>query len=938
MGTSIKIQLLVLAVFFSSYVNSKNEFSIPQKIGNQGLSDKPVVFKFDAEKANINLGSTQFVEDDRLISNQGVSLKSGVSSAIDGERAEADLVFKVKVPQAGRYVMTTYAFTDAEGAELMGKATSKYESLFIRIQIDDQRPTKRVVYVPWDAKKQISGKFEFSGNEQQLKIWLPRGVILDYVQLASYVPPVVPEIAKDYQPTILPPAGHPRLWVNKQSLSKVKSRLEVGENIKEWWNIKKTALIPYVFEFDLDEEMSYNSELERVAEKKAFYYLMTNDEEIGKEAVQLMIDYLSVVEFGNILDITRELGRAIYYGSLVYDWCYDLLTEEEKQSLYNSLMRLADDMEIGWPPFKQSVLTGHGNEMQVSRDLLALSIAIYDEDPTPYKYTSYRVLEELVPMRNWQYQSPRHNQGVNYGAYRSACDMHAAWLFYRMSGKPVFDDNIKGLPTHWLYMRLPDGQMLRDGDGFNAGKPGEFYYWSQAQTMLLYYTYNNDPILKAEFLRQGGLNNNPVMFLLLNDPELLPESSLESLPLTIDFGPILGSMVARTGWNMGMNSNDVVAEIKGGGYHFGNHQHSDAGSIQIYYRGFQVADLGLYGFYGPPYDFNFHKRSISHSMMLARDPEEKFGNTESNDGGTRFNQRHPNTPEIAKTDPWFSNGKVVSADFGPSKLRPFFSYFDVDLVGAYSSKIAAYNRRFCFLNLDRDDIPAAIILIDDMTTANPKFKKYWQINTHNLPETTNNGVILKNERMKLQGKTHVEMLIPTKSKRELEILSGTDANSSFEFKYEIPGRIAHLNHPEGNGHRIMISPKAANSQDQFLTVFQLTNGDTEPLPISHHETRVGYVVYLSDRVVSINKGNDLIGEKFSLKVPDGEYQVLLAGMKPGNWNIKSADEEVKLNANVMVGKNTIFFVAKKGEYTIAPGRLVDAKDLLTDQDFKPGKK
>ena len=33
-------------------------------------------------------------------------------------------------------------------------------------------------------------------------------------------------------------------------------------------------------------------------------------------------------------------------------------------------------------------------------------------------------------MRRFEYQSPRHNQGVSYGPYRFGWDMHAAWLFY----------------------------------------------------------------------------------------------------------------------------------------------------------------------------------------------------------------------------------------------------------------------------------------------------------------------------------------------------------------------------------------------------------------------------------------------------------------------------------------------------------------------------
>jgi len=802
----------------------------------------------------------------------------------------------------------------------------------MRIQIDDRRPTRRVVYVPWDRPSQHTGKFELTGNEQEVKIWLPRGVRFEFMEFKTYVPPGIPANALNYKPKVLPPLEHPRLWVNQQSLPLVKSRLEVGENKAAWEKIKDQALTPFKFKFDPDVEMLHNADLERAAEAKAFYYLMTGDKKIGREAIDLMVGYLSQVEFGNILDITREMGRAIFTASQVYDWSYDLLTPEEKQILYRNLMRLASDMEIGWPPFKTNILNGHGNEAQVNRDLLSMSIAVYNEDPLPYQYCSYAVLEELVPMRKFEYQSPRHNQGVNYGAYRFGWEMHAVWMFYRMAGQTVFDDNIKNVPKFWQYMRAPDGQMLRDGDGFSSGTPGKPYYWSSPQTMLLSYAYSKDPILKADFERQGGLPNNPVLFLLLNDPALKAEPDWKSLPLTIDFGPVLGSMVARTGWEVGENSSDVVAEIKGGGYHFGNHQHADAGSIQIYYRGFQLGDIGVYRFYGTPYDMGFNKRSIAHSMMLAVDPKEEFVRSEANDGGIRLNQRAPRSPKEVQSDPWFNNGKVLSADFGPSKQKPFFSYFAVDLVGAYSPKIDTYTRGFCFLNMDRDDIPAVIIMTDDIITSDPGFKKYWQINTLNMPEQTSDGFILNNQKGDLVGKTHVQMLLPTAAERRIEVLSGAKANHVFDTPLEAP----ESNHPEGSANRIMVSPAKANDRDRFLTVFQLADGDTKPLPVKHSETEASYVVYIDDRIVSMSNDANLIDESFTLDIPSkGEYQIVLAGMKAGDWNIKSQNGKIKFNTTVADGKNTIFFTAGKGKYIISPGINSSAKQLLVDENFMP---
>lgn len=924
--SSIWFSLLLLLSFFMA----------PGVGKGSSENKKPAVKnRYDVENVKMNAATSQIISDKRLSNGKGMSLKAGIAAAIDGERLAADLTFNVKLPAVGRYVMRTFAVTDEEGAGLMKKAKTKYESMFIRIQIDDHRPTKRVVYVPWDRPLQTSGKFEFTGLEQQIKIWLPRGVRMEYLELIPYVAPAVPDRAEAYRPKIVPPSSRPRLWVNKESLPGVKAALAHGENSPAWNKVKGAALVPFDFKFDPDAEMSFNAALETAAENKAFYYLMTGDKKVGREAVKLMDDYLSRVEFGNLLDITREIGRAITTASEVYDWCYDLLTEQEKQIFCSNLMRLADDMEIGWPPFLQKVVNGHGNEAQVCRDLLSMSIAIYDENPVPYRYTSYAILEELVPMRKFEYQSPRHNQGVNYGAYRFGWDMHAAWLFYRMTGMPVFDDNIKEVRNYWQYMRTPDGQMLRDGDGFGSAAPGKSYYWSAPLTALLCYAYAADPVLKADFQRQGGLPNSPVLFLLLNDPNLKAEPDRDALPLTKDFGKVLGSMVARTGWNFGDKSNDVVAEIKGGGYVFGNHQHSDAGSVQLYYRGFQFGDLGLYKFYGTPYDMNFNKRSIAHSMMLAVDPSEKFLTSEANDGGTRFVQKHPVSPEDVKNNPMFNNGKVLSASFGPSKLKPFFSYFSVDLKKAYSDKITAYNRSMMFLNLDREDIPAALILTDDMSTAKPEFKKYWQINAHHKPELSEKGVVLQNQLGGLTGKAHVDILLPSVAERKLQVLSGDDANSSFQFRYDVP--VSTL--AEAKGHRIVVTPNKESNRDHFLSVIQLTSGDTKPLPVIHNVTPVSDIIVLADRVLSLNKGLKLIDQHFSLKIPaKGNYKIVLAGMQAGDWNVLSTDGKVKFNVKVMEGENTIFFTGNSLVYNITPGLLPNVKMLRIDENEMPGKK
>ncbi|HBL75718.1 MAG: hypothetical protein A2W90_17400 [Bacteroidetes bacterium GWF2_42_66] len=896
-----EFRMLIIRVIVGFFVffNAFNTFS--QQKNND------FACRLELDKAYFNPKTTIKIQN-----GEWVQLKENIAERIDyALQSDPDLVFPVNVQVAGTYVINTHV-TRIE------KPEGEVRNLYIKMQIDDQRLTKRIVSDARNYTDHVIGKFQLTGQTKQLKIWLPKGIRLGYIEIKNDVPPEVPPEAKTYQPKVVPPAGRPRLWVNAQSLPLVKARLNENENRPAWIKVKEAAIRKFTFRFSLSQEIFHSAELEKAVEIKAFYYLMTGDSAIGCEAVRLMRDYLSVLEFGNVNygDITREIGRSIYTAALVYDWCYSLMAEDDRKSLYAGMMKLAGEMEIGWPPFLASIISGHGNEAQVNRDLLAMSIAVYDENPEPYRYTSYRVLEQLVPMRKFEYQSPRHNQGVDYGAYRLGWEMHAAWLFYRMAGLRVFDDNITNLSKYWLYMRLPDGEMLRDGDMFSVSKNGKPYFWKEPQTMLLLYSYANDPLIKAEFGRQGGLPDDPVLFLLLNDPDLKANLKLDSLPLTIDFGPILGSMIARTGWEMGMNSNDVIAEIKGGGYHFGNHQHADAGAVQFYYKGLQVCDLGLYISYGSSYDFNFNKRSVAHSMMLVNDPEEKVQfKATVNDGGTRFNQRFPETPQETMDDPWFYNGKVLSADFGPSKQKPLYSFFKVDLAGAYSNKISRYTRSLCFLNLKRDDVPAAIILTDDMLTTRPDFKKYWKINTLTEPVSADSCIILQNSRNGCTGKTHVQMLLPHPTERQALILSSTDFSKLYGPQYKIPSVI-----PEANGYHIMVSPAKENKYDRFLTIFQMTEEETKPLPVKFQEEDRRYVISLADYTVCMSSDSQLRQTPFSLSISgNAGSMVLLTDMYPGVWTVSRSDRDTEFNVNVWAGQNTVFFKAEPGKYIISPG-------------------
>lgn len=860
----------------------------------------------EAESGAINSDRTEVIADARYSGGQGVALQIHAPSYVEATRTTApDIVLKIKLPSPGLYEIRSWAGADKNGAAELQRATTVRGSKFMRLQIDSGIPTKRVVMVPWlppELHMQEAGIFEFRSTEAELKIWLPRHVRLDRLQISPWQPPAVPEKCQSYVPPIeVPP--HPRLWVNSAVLPGIKAALDAPSHAPLWQKVLESAQTPYQFNPPSNAELEYNPELQTAAINKAFVYLMTGNERCGREAVELMVEYLELVEFGNLLDISRSIGRAISAGAMVYDWCYPLMTGAERDGMRRNMLRLARSMEIGYPPFKQPIVNGHGNEAQVNCDLLSMAIAVYDEDPEPFKYCAYLELETLFPMRAIEYKSSRHNQGLNYASFRLNWELHAAWLFYRLTGEKLFPAEVETLLDYVHYMRAPSGSMLPDGDGH--GYPA---YWSPRDLTFMLYTYSGDPKSKGEFIRQGGAAADPVMFLLLDDPALVADMDLSDLPLTRFFPGVLGSMSARTGWNIGRDSDDILVAMKGAGKMFGNHQHSDYGSFQIYFRGALAGDLGQYAFYGTPYDHGFNKRSVAHSMLLVYDPEEKFDYSPINDGGQRYVQNQPLTVEQMLFEPQFDFGRVLCASWGPDKTAPDFSYMSSDLTPAYSGKVSYHRREFCFINLKsgNDAIKGLLLVFDRVNTPDPAHRKIWQVNSFKKPEISADGVrIYSDAPGGRSGKLFVQPLIPQMKELDLAAVGG-DGNSIDVFGQKLVS--PHPNQAEAQGYRNQFSPKEASGDTTFLFALQIGDKAAAELPVSTRLWENGVIVEFPGWLIFFNKSRTPLSGDLRLNVPASGTRVLLTGVQPGEWIAYFGNNRAETGVAAS-DEGTLFFTA-----------------------------
>lgn len=716
----------------------------------------------------------------------------------------------------------------------------------------------------------------------------------------------------------LPPPEHPRLFLRQQDLGEL--RRKIGDpSIKPIWE-KTIGAQKYA----KDDQ---NLEKKRLAfEAFALKYLIDNNPDLGRIAIRLALAYFDQVTFPPKKDVTRDIGRAITGGAIVYDWCYPLLTPNEKETFIRHFIRLAKTMEIGFPPVKQGALTGHAGEAQLFRDQLSMAIAVYDEDPSIYHHVANRLFTEFVPARNFFYPSHIHHQGDSYGMYRYQWEMMAAWIYRRMGYPTIFSAEQGKLPYYWIYTRRPDGQMLRNGDSYNSNRSAT--YWAEPMVWLLSASYYRDPWIADELQRQyTKVSSDPLFELLFADPDL-PVKPVSELPLTRYFGYPMGTMVARTGWETGIDSNTVVAEMKVGVFQFNNHQHLDSGHFQLYYRGGLAIDSGIYQGdyeYGSPHDINYYKRTIAHNCLLIYDPNEqfRFGSRTGlvNDGGQRF----PNDGKEAKTLEEFLTrdyrvGSVIDHYYGPDSHTPDISYLRGDLTRAYTSKVQDYQRTFLFWNLKDNQHPAALIVLDRVRVADPSFKRTWLLHSIEEPEIKGNMTTIRRTGKGYHGQLITTTLLPTKDDLIVTKIGGPGNEFSVN-GINFPNRPrAQSTTDESGTWRIEITPKKASQTTLFLNVLQVQDADLkERLPVSMIESGDMIGALIGNRLAFFNQKGQRLNQPFRFTLPENQdsYQMAITDLTQGQWQVWK-NGKVMASFRISPEQPLAVFNGKAGNYEMIP--------------------
>ncbi|MBE6561198.1 MAG: DUF4962 domain-containing protein [Ruminococcaceae bacterium] len=645
---------------------------------------------------------------------------------------------------------------------------------------------------------------------------------------------------------------HPRLLFTEKEIPAILAALDNPENKENaerflaYADMEITGKLPppkeNIQRLEINNStQNFDAMMLQYIQAKALYYALTNDTMYGEEAICAIKNYLLTLDIlsGSATKVSRETGYAMYVTACVYDWCYDLLSDTDKEQLIRgleySLCRTEVTREYGFPPTGYGAFTGHGSEYMVNRDFLSAAIAIYDEKPDWYHFFAGDFFARFIPVREVFYEADMYPQGLSYGSYRFVADMYAAWLFKGLGYELPYAENMAKVVHSFAANAATNNKTFRSGDG---GEKPENQSVHGYAAIISSYVFN-DPVARAiakdctlgySVLTSGYTNVTVPEFIILSSPGFeTPETAKPLLPKILYNGSWLGQFITRNTWE----DNAAITFAKIGQRSTANHDHQDHGTFQIYYKGLLSGDSGVYELYGTDHWRYYHQSTVAHNGLLIFDPGKYIpGGTDANgdgkiDTGSTFwytgGQRY--TSESASLVGW-QNSKYdyaaltgVKSGYKADGKTPAFSYIAGDITKAYPTDTVDYVSRSMLTAYTEDaEFPMVFFVFDRIDAREAHFKKTFllHVNGTEAPVISGNTVTITNGGGKLVNTSLLggDEIVP---------LGGKDAAGNPQ-NFLING--VQCNDPDGKTDewgRVEISPAVGSKSDLLLNVLYVTD-------------------------------------------------------------------------------------------------------------------
>ncbi len=752
-------------------------------------------------------------------------------------------------------------------------------------------------------------------------------------------------------PWVYPAEGeHPRYLLTKKSVENIKKMKDDPEYRDLFYHLEKYAekdIYNGVFPVKNGTHGTYRYDTDVLAgiSARAMMYLLTGEEYYAYEAI------VSIKNAMLTLNFTEDIHMDVYHGSshmmvvlaAVYDWCYPVLTEEDKaQLITGSVNCLTPAMEMGYPPVKYNGVTGHGTGPQLLRDYMSLAIAFYDEAPDWWELVGGRYFEEYLPAVNLQYESGWISQGTaTYAPIKVLAQLWAANLIKVATGENFLTEDASLGMQFFVSHIMPNGNYFQTGDGerlSDGSAPGFAEYFVSAALFndpvaLAWAKYHSDDYTK---------HDKGFLFTMTPDFQLCFISAVKAASVEITdeielvqyFADPAGQMTARNSWE-----DDAAAVfMKIGNVTMSDHDVYDHGTFQIYYKGLLAGTSGSYKEYGGDTHYYYLQATVAHNGLLVFNPAKAQdaklnGNDVLNPAGYYYSGSQHRLGAPDSVEKWQNGTYRMATTTGASWAygkdgSVEYAYIAGDITAAYDDVTVDHvERRMFTLYTGNAEIPMVFFTFDDITSKSENFEKTFLLHTvkeptvdeENLTATVINGdgrLVLNSlygaDRIEKVGGEGMAYWINDYYKEDGTYVPGKNCLDEYT--------------PDDNSANIWGRVQLRASGElttKFLTAMYVTDASsTAVLDIQKYQNESVYVAAFDDSIVVFYSGSDKAYKAFSFESSGmGLYNYYLSGIADGTWSVK-VDGVLVARAQSSDEEGMISFIAPAGKVELIPGQDV----------------
>ncbi|MBQ0101328.1 MAG: heparinase II/III family protein, partial [Firmicutes bacterium] len=703
---------------------------------------------------------------------------------------------------------------------------------------------------------------------------------------------------KGFDPKAAPRAGHPRVMFTADDYSSLMHNLKAKGNdtaYKRYFSeSSKKDTESAVFDPNSKENLSFPALMEIQA--MAYRYYLTDEEIYAQRAIYALKNTLLELNLSSApYDLYRGYGDVAYVAACVYDWCYDVLSDLDKEQIVlGTVNKCLMKMEIGVPPSKAGDICHHNTECQLNRTYLSFALAVYDEYPFIYNFAVGRLSNRMAEAQDYLLQSGLHWEGDDYVGLRLTALLQGQYLYKKGTGADLYNDaDLHRTALSVADTLLPGKDNLAACKNFEIGDQcGTENMWLPLAAFFGASIYNEpglytvaDSFINAKTNFAQAFNNyvcfSPVDFLILNDPELehKPLGESKNLVNIIDFPK--SSLFARTSWEddgaiaLYMTMNEVYTS---------SHSHMEAGSFQIYWKGWLISDSGVYDSYGSDHHYAYSMQTISANSVLVYNPAMRVTDkpTRLYSGGQsiRIQSRLvcPTTlDQLKKSGNYQAEifGKTASVTDGKYE----YSYLAGDMTKAYDKEtVSEATRHLISVMTGNEQYPMVFVTFDRVTAVDASFKKTFLLHAHYEPKIDGEYITIDNTKAKLVAQNCFTDMNYT--------VWGANGTSPYNVGVQNVLPTKNGTNPD---FRVDMCPKEQKATDLVATVMYVTDSSNTAAPVKAETFENGELMgtKLLGVVTAFAKSENALASSSSFTV-DGDSKVFVGGVKAGSWKVTTS--------------------------------------------------